>query len=73
MIKEVTIIDYDAGNIFNLYNSLSRLNCNVKITSSAKEIEESERLIMPGVGAFKEGLEKTVRWYLNNLNWSQNI
>jgi len=57
MIKEVTIIDYDAGNIFNLYNSLSRLNCNVKIASSAKEIEKSERLIIPGVGAFKEGLK----------------
>ena len=57
MSKEVTIIDYDAGNIFNLFNSLSRLNCKVKVTSNLKEIEASDRLIIPGVGAFREGIK----------------
>ena len=43
MSKEVTIIDYDAGNIFNLFNSLSRLNCKVKVTSNSKEIDNWRR------------------------------
>ena len=57
MIKKITIIDYGAGNIFNLLNSLKRLHCEVKVTSDSKEISKSDRLIIPGVGAFKYGME----------------
>ena len=57
MIKKITIIDYGAGNIFNLLNTFKRLNCEVKVASDSKEITNSDRLIIPGVGAFKHGME----------------
>lgn len=57
MTTDITIIDYDAGNIFNLYNSLLRLNCKVIVTDDQKKIENADRLIIPGVGAFYEGIQ----------------
>ena len=74
MIKKVTILDYGVGNIFNLYKSLERLNYSVNISSNSNKISNSERLIIPGVGAFKEGIEnikkrnliETIKSYVKN-------
>ena len=67
-MKKITILDYGVGNIFNLLKSLERLKYKVKVSSNSKEIMDSDRLIIPGVGAFKNGMKN-----LNKLNLIETI
>ena len=53
----LSIIDYGAGNIFNLAKAFEEFNCKVKIVKSVKEIEKSDRLVIPGVGSFNHGIK----------------
>lgn len=48
----IAIIDYDIGNISAVVNMLQRLGIPCKVTSAADEIEQAERIILPGNGAF---------------------
>ncbi len=49
---KISIIDYDIGNTASIYNALSFLGYEVKITDQVNELESSDLLILPGVGAF---------------------
>jgi glutamine amidotransferase len=48
----ITIIDYGVGNIFAFQNVYKRLNIPTKIAKTVADLEEVEKLILPGVGAF---------------------
>lgn len=57
MSSDVVIIDYGSGNIRSIFNALKhcvRDNQQVVVSSDANVIENAERLILPGVGAFAE-------------------
>ena len=54
--KKITVVDYDAGNIFNLTSNLSKFNIKLNVTKNLKEILKAEKIIIPGMGAFKEGI-----------------
>lgn len=56
--KYVSIIDYGVGNIFGLIQSLKNIGVNTNIISSADEINNAERIILPGVGAFSFAINK---------------
>ena len=65
----VAIIDYDAGNIRSVENAVRFLGHEVKVTADAEEILSADHIILPGVGAFGDamqrlrtaGLEETIR------------
>lgn len=63
MKGKVVIVDYHVGNINSVYNAVKRLGYNVIISNKRNEIEESDALIMPGVGAFAEAINN-----INQLN-----
>lgn len=48
----IGIIDYGLGNVRAFENIYRRLNIDVRLVRSAKELEAADRLILPGVGAF---------------------
>jgi glutamine amidotransferase len=48
----ITIIDYGCGNINAFVNVFKRLNIPSKIVRSASDLENCEKIILPGVGAF---------------------
>ncbi len=48
----IAIIDYDIGNITAVVNMLQRLGLQCKVTANAAEVEQAERIILPGNGAF---------------------
>jgi glutamine amidotransferase len=48
----ITIIDYDIGNIAAVANMLQRLGHSCRVTAKVEEIEQAERIILPGNGAF---------------------
>lgn len=53
----ITIIDYNAGNIKSIQNMLKRIGAKSIISSSAEEIAQAEKLILPGVGSFDYGMK----------------
>ena len=54
----IAIIDYGAGNLFSVQNALNYLGIDNKITSDKQEIINADRLILPGVGAFGDAMDK---------------
>lgn len=57
----IAIIDYGAGNLFSVQNALNYLGLENKITSDKAEIVNADRLILPGVGAFGDAMDKLNR------------
>ena len=53
----ITIINYNAGNIKSIQNMLKRIGAKSCISSSVDEIEQAEKLILPGVGHFDYGMK----------------
>lgn len=53
----VVIIDYGMGNLKSVYNALKKLECECKISSDIEEIRKADKLILPGVGAFKDCMD----------------
>lgn len=60
----ITILDYDSGNIKSLSNALKFLNINHRITRNKKEILDSEKLIIPGVGSFNTCMKNIKKFKL---------
>ena len=62
------IIDYGVGNLFSLESSFAAIGESVVVTRDASVLRQADRLVLPGVGAFKDarqalrdsGLENTV-------------
>ncbi|MBP3609845.1 MAG: imidazole glycerol phosphate synthase subunit HisH [Lachnospiraceae bacterium] len=54
----IAIIDYDAGNLKSVEKALLFLGEEAKVTSDAKEILSADKIILPGVGAFGDAMEK---------------
>ena len=54
----VAIIDYDAGNIKSVEKAIQFLGEEVIITRNPDEILGASRVILPGVGAFGDAMEK---------------
>ena len=54
----IAIIDYDAGNIRSVENALIALGEEVVITRDPEILLQAEKVILPGVGAFGDAMEK---------------
>ncbi len=54
----IAIVDYGVGNLFSLCSSFKYIGQEAEITSDAKRIRESDRIILPGVGAFEDAARK---------------
>lgn len=65
----ITILDYGLGNIASIANMIKKVGGKSIITSDINEIAKAEKLILPGVGAFKEGFKNLNEGgYINILN-----
>ena len=52
----VTIIDYNSGNISSVINSFKEVvnnKVNIEVTSDLNKIKSSDKLVLPGQGSFK--------------------
>lgn len=54
----IAIIDYGVGNIFSLESSFRYIGQEAVLTSNPAVIEQADKLILPGVGAFGDAAEK---------------
>ena len=57
----IAIIDYGVGNLFSLSSSLRFLGLETTVTAKAEDLERADRIILPGVGAFADAIEKLRR------------
>lgn len=63
----IAIIDYDAGNIKSVEKALAYLGEEVRITRDREEILASDGVILPGVGAFGDAMEKLHTYGLGDV------
>ena len=54
----IGIIDYGMGNLQSVVNSCEYVGAEVKLIRTAKELEMVSKVILPGVGAFREGMNQ---------------
>ena len=54
----IAIVDYGVGNLFSLKSSFKMIGQEVVVTSDARVLEESDKIILPGVGAFGDAIDK---------------
>ena len=54
----IAIIDYGVGNLFSLQSSFAAVGQDAAVTRDPEEIRRADRLILPGVGAFRDAAEK---------------
>ena len=56
MSAKVTVIDYGAGNLHSAANAFQRLGAEVELVEDAQSVDHARCVILPGVGAFGEGM-----------------
>lgn len=54
----ITIVDYDAGNLKSVEKALLYIGEKPVVTSDSDDILASDRIILPGVGAFGDAMKK---------------
>lgn len=56
---KIVIIDYDMGNVRSVENAINHIGCfDVVVTDSVEAIKNSDVIILPGVGAFPDAMDK---------------
>ena len=53
----IAIINYGLGNLTSIQNMCKRLGIDAVITSDPEELRKADKLILPGVGHFKKGMD----------------
>jgi len=53
---KIIIIDYGLGNLGSIRNMLKKIGAEGAISSNVSDIERAEKLILPGVGNFDQGM-----------------
>ena len=62
----VTIVDYNSGNISSVINSfkeVAKVKVNIEVTSDLEKIKLSDKVVLPGQGSFKSCIDA-----LNSIN-----
>ncbi|MDK3155387.1 imidazole glycerol phosphate synthase subunit HisH [Kamptonema cortianum] len=58
MSLKVTVVDYGIGNVFSVVKALEHCGADVLLTGDAEAIRTADRLVLPGVGAFADGMNE---------------
>jgi glutamine amidotransferase len=61
----IGIIDYGVGNLRSVRNAFEHLGYAAEVCSRPERAHEFDRLVLPGVGSFRSGMEA-----LNGLRWT---
>ncbi len=63
----IAIIDYGMGNLGAIHNMFKKIGVESVITSGVSEISKAGKLVLPGVGAFDEGMKNLEKHGLTAL------
>jgi imidazole glycerol-phosphate synthase subunit HisH len=56
MSAAIAIVDYGMGNLRSVAKGLSAVGAEGRIIAAADEVERADKLILPGIGAFKDAI-----------------
>ncbi len=54
----VSVIGYGLGNLGSVINMFKRIGTDVRVISTPEEVASSDRVLLPGVGAFDHGMSR---------------
>lgn len=57
-MKKIAIVDYGLGNLFSIKQALKEVGAETVITSKFNEIEKCDGILLPGVGAFGDAMNR---------------
>lgn len=60
----IAVIDYDAGNLKSVEKALVSLGEEVIVSRDREEILQADKVILPGVGAFGDAMDKLYHYHL---------
>ena len=55
-IKKVVIVDYGIGNLLSASRAFQHIGARVDVSNEPQKILDADRLVLPGVGAFADGM-----------------
>ena len=55
-MKKVTIIDYGLSNLLSVQHAFAHFGAETLVTGKAEDVLAADALVLPGVGAFKDGM-----------------
>ncbi len=57
-MKRIVIVDYGLGNLRSVYRGLEKSGARPVVTFDIEEIAAADAIVLPGVGAFRDGMEQ---------------
>ncbi|MBR6309218.1 MAG: imidazole glycerol phosphate synthase subunit HisH [Lachnospiraceae bacterium] len=63
----IAIIDYDAGNILSVVKAFQFLGEDVILTRDRDELLKADKLVLPGVGCFKDAVDNLRKYGLEPI------
>lgn len=54
----IAVIDYGVGNLFSIKSSFARVGADAVVTADKKIIQNADKIMLPGVGAFEDAARK---------------
>jgi len=56
-MNKVTMVDYGLGNVFSAAKALEACGAHVVLSDHPDVIRQADKLVLPGVGAFRQGMD----------------
>lgn len=63
----IVVVDYGLNNLSSVEKALRKMHSRVKVSSSARGILDAQKIVLPGVGAFKEAVLELKKRNIFNL------
>ena len=65
----IAIIDYKAGNLNSVAKAFEKIGAKNFIAKNPKDLQKADKLLLPGVGSFKEAMKNfsTKKTYFRHL------
>ena len=53
----ISVVDYGVGNLHSVAKALEKVGAKTRVTSDWHDVEKSDGVVLPGVGAFKDSMD----------------
>ncbi len=53
----ISVVDYGVGNLHSVAKALEKVGAETRVTSDWQDVEKSDGVVLPGVGAFKDSMD----------------
>lgn len=57
----IIIVDYGMGNLRSVSKAFERINVRAEVSNDVEHILKAEKIVLPGVGHFKKGIESLIK------------